>query len=173
MAQVPKLSNKALRLFASDWQFSPILKIKSGPYFTPNLGTDNALNGETSGYQRPNLVPGVSPYMDRKSVNGWLNPKAFTVPAPGTMGNVARNSVQAPGVIQLDLSMARTFPIIEGKSIQLRAEAFNLPNHLNPGLPISAVNQGTFGKIQSDISGTSGLSSGDPRIIQFALKYIF
>jgi len=81
--------------------------------------------------------------------------------------------VQAPGVIQLDLSIARTFAIHEGKSIQLRGEAFNLPNHLNPGLPVSAVNQGTFGKILSDISGTSGLSSGDPRIIQFALKYIF
>ena len=76
-------------------------------------------------------------------------------------------------MIQLDLSISRTFPIAEGKSVQLRGEAFNLPNHLNPGLPIAAVNQGTFGKIQSDISGTSGLSSGDPRIIQFALKYVF
>jgi hypothetical protein len=173
VAQVPKFSNTMLRLLASNWQFSPILKVKSGPYFTVNLGTDNLLNGEGGGNQRPNQVPGVSPYLDHKSVDGWLNPKAFVAPPPGTMGNVPRNSVQAPGVIQLDLSMARTFPIMEGKSVQLRAEAFNLPNHLNPGLPISAVNQGTFGKILSDISGTSGLSSGDPRIIQFALKYIF
>src|SRR5262245_24762058 len=173
VAQTPKFSNTMLRLLASNWQFSPILKVKSGPYFTVNLGTDNLLNGEGGGNQRPNQVPGVSPYLDHKSVDGWLNPKAFTVPPLGTMGNVARNSVQAPGVIQLDLSIARTFAILEGKSIQLRGEAFNLPNHLNPGLPISAVNQGTFGKILSDISGTSGLSSGDPRIIQFALKYIF
>jgi hypothetical protein len=81
--------------------------------------------------------------------------------------------VLAPRVIQLDLSIARTFPLAERRSIQLRGEAFNLPNHLNPGLPIGALNQGAFGKIQSDISGTSGLSSGDPRIIQFALKYVF
>src|SRR5262249_39458566 len=74
------------------------------------------------GNQRPNQVPGVSPYLDHKSVDGWLNPKAFAPPPPATMGNVPRNSVRAPGVIQLDLSMARTFPIMEGKSVQLRAE---------------------------------------------------
>ena len=74
---------------------------------------------------------------------------------------------------RLRAKASRTFAIAEGKSIQLRGEAFNLPNHLNPGLPVAAVNQGTFGKIQTDISGTSGLSSGDPRIIQFALKYVF
>jgi hypothetical protein len=71
------------------------------------------------------------------------------------------------------MSVSRTFRILEGKSIQVRAEAFNLPNHLNPALPIAALNQGTFGKIQADISGTSGLSAGDPRILQFALKYVF
>src|SRR5256885_6759688 len=46
---------------ASDWQFSPILKLKSGPYQTISLGTDNLLNGEVTTYQRPNRVPGVSP----------------------------------------------------------------------------------------------------------------
>jgi Carboxypeptidase regulatory-like domain/TonB dependent receptor-like, beta-barrel len=173
VAQVPKFSNKVLRSVASDWQFSPILKVKSGPYITVSLGTDNLLNGEGGGNQRPSLVPGVSPYFDKKSVDGWLNPKAFAVPPLGTPGNVGRNTVQAPGMIQLDLSISRTFPITEGKSIQLRGEAFNLPNHLNPGLPTGALNQGTFGKIQNDISGTSGLSSGDPRILQFALKYVF
>jgi hypothetical protein len=162
-----------LRWLASDWQFSPILKVKSGPYFTVSLGTDNLLNGEGGGNQRPNLVPGVSPYLDHKGVDGWLNPKAFAIPAPGVRGALPRNSIQAPGVVQLDLSISRTFSIAEGKSIQLRGESFNLPNHLNPGLPIGAVNQGTFGKIQTDISGTSGLSSGDPRILQFALKYVF
>jgi len=173
VGQVPSFSNNTARLIASGWQFSPILKIKSGAYFTPNLGTDNALNGETSGYQRPNLIPGVNPYMDHKSVDGWLNPKAFAAPPPGTLGNLPRNSLQAPGLVQLDLAISRTFRIREGKSIQVRGEAFNVPNHLNPGLPIAGLNSGTFGKILADVSGTSGLSSGDPRILQFALKYVF
>jgi hypothetical protein len=38
---------------------------------------------------------------------------------------------------------------------------------------VSTLNSGAFGQIQSDISGTSGLSAGDPRIIQLALKFVF
>src|SRR5205807_10048917 len=105
--------------------------------------------------------------------HGWLSPNAFCVPAPGTLGNAACVFVQSRGIFQVDLSVSCTFRSAEVKSVQLRGDSFNLPNHLNPGLPIAAVNQGTFGKIQSDVSGTSGLSSGDPRIIQFALKYVF
>jgi len=51
---------------------------------------------------------------------------------------------------------------------------FNLPNRLNAGLPIAALNSGTFGRIQQDISGiSSSLYGGDQRILQFALKYVF
>src|SRR5207249_2506502 len=164
VAQTPKFSNNRLRRIASDWQFSPILKIKSGTYFTVGLGVDNAFNGEGGANQRPNLVPGVSPYASEKMVDHWLNPDAFSAPAPGTLGNLGRNTLQGPGVFQLDMAVSRTFPVSEGKSIQLRGEVFNLPNHLNPSNPERALNQGTFGKIQSDISGTSGLSAGDPRI---------
>ena len=146
VAQTPKFSSKALRWIASDWQFSPILKVKSGPYFTVSLGTDNLLNGEGGGNQRPNLVPGVRPYVDHKSVDGWLNPKAFAVPPPGTRATLPRNSIQGPGMIQLDLSISRTFSIAEGKSIQLRGEAFNLPNHLNPGLPVASGEPGSIRK---------------------------
>jgi hypothetical protein len=61
----------------------------------------------------------------------------------------------------------------EKRSIQLRGEAFNLTNHLNAGPPVLTTNSGTFGKIQSDISGTSGLTTGDQRIIQLGLKLVF
>jgi len=162
-----------LALFASDWQLSPILKMKSGTYFTVNLGVDTALNGEGGANQRPNLKPGVDVYLKDKGVDGWLNREAFEAPAPGTLGNLGRNSVVGPSSIQMDLALSRTFSIREGQTVQLRAEAFNLPNHLNPSNPVSALNSGSFGKIQSDISGTSGLSPGNQRIMQFALKYVF
>jgi hypothetical protein len=35
------------------------------------------------------------------------------------------------------------------------------------------LNSGSFGQIQSDISGTSGLTAGDSRLLQFALKWLF
>jgi hypothetical protein len=73
------------------------------------------------------------------------------------------------------MSLSRTFKIREKQSFQLRAEAFNLPNHTNLAVPAAtaSLTSGAFGQIQSDISGTSGLIAGDYRVIQFALKYIF
>jgi hypothetical protein len=50
------------------------------------------------------------------------------------------------------------------QTLQFRAEAFNLPNHVNLGLPASSLTGATFGRITS---------AEDPRIIQFALKYVF
>jgi hypothetical protein len=61
--------------------------------------------------------------------------------------------------------------------LQVRAEAFNLPNIVNFSTPVATLNAPNFGQITSDVSGsqTGGLvaSTGDPRIIQFALKYLF
>jgi hypothetical protein len=78
--------------------------------------------------------------------------------------------------------VSRTFSIAEKKTLQLRGEVFNLPNYVNFGSPVSTLNStGTFGKIQSDIPGTgvvdaggnAGVGAGDPRIMQFALKFVF
>jgi hypothetical protein len=169
VAQTPKFSSRALSLIASQWQFSPILKIKSAQFFTVTSGTDVALNGQ--GSQRPNLVG--NPYPSNQNVNSWISSTAFATPATGTLGNLGIGNLKGPGVVQLDLAVSRTFPVREKQTIQLRAEAFNLPNHLNPFTPVATLNSGAFGKIQQDISGTSGLSAGDYRVIQFALKYAF
>jgi hypothetical protein len=181
VVQTPKFSGKAARLIASDWQVSPILKIKSGQFITVTGGIDYALNGAPqAASQRPNQVL-ASPYPTHKTIDHWLNPAAFAAPALGTYGNLGANNIMGPGMFQLDLALTRTFTVAEGKTLQLRAESFNLPNHMNPANPgvcssgtcTSALNSATFGKIQSDISGTSGLSAGDPRILQFALKFVF
>jgi hypothetical protein len=107
-----------------------------------------------------------------------LNPAAYINPSPGTYGNVGTNNVKGPGYLQIDVSLSRTFSIRENQRLQIRAEAFNVPNHLNPSAPNTALNSPNFGKITSDISVSkgglaSGPSAGDPRVIQFALKYIF
>jgi len=84
----------------------------------------------------------------------------------------------------LNIAVSRNFRIREGWALQLRGEAFNLPNHLNPGTPggVSATNFGgiatlsaaNFGAISNDISGTNGgLIPGDYRVVQLAMKFIF
>ena len=58
----------------------------------------------------------------------------------------------------------RRIPIRERMNIQIRAEAFNALNHPAFGNPRSALTDNNFGRI---------LSANDPRIFQFALKYVF
>src|SRR5207302_9001032 len=57
--------------------------------------------GQSRNVARPDLVPGVDPYLHDK---GWLylNPAAFAMPAPGTYGNLARNALRGPGSNQGD-----------------------------------------------------------------------
>ena len=159
--QTPQFAGRAMQLILGNWQFSPIVRLRSGQPFSVTTGVDNALSG--TGGQRAS-VTGVDPYLQNKSIDGWLNPLAFTSPAPGTYGNQGVNTLRAPGVVQVDLGISRTFDFAENKTLQLRAESFNLPNHTNPNAPVSATNSGSFGKIQS---------AGDPRIIQFGMKLSF
>src|SRR5207237_6042795 len=107
----------------------------------------------------------------------YLNKSAFSVPDLGTYGNVGYGTLAGPGLIQLNMAVSRTFPIGEKRTIQLRGEAFNLPNHLNPNNPSSAVNSALFRTINTDQSGIAGTiagtTSGDYRVIQLALKVMF
>jgi hypothetical protein len=173
--QTPQFSSRALKMAASNWQISTIVGAQTGPYLTITSGVDIALTG--IGGQRPNQVL-ASPFPAHKTVDAWLNPAAYINPSPGTYGNVGTNNLKGPGYLQIDVSLSRTFSIRENQRLQIRAEAFNVPNHLNPSAPNTALNSPNFGKITSDISVSkgglaSGPSAGDPRVIQFALKYIF
>ena len=51
------------------------------------------------------------------------------------------------------------------RQVEARAEVFNLLNNFNWGNPITTLNSGNFGRIQSMV--------GDPRILQFGVKYGF
>jgi hypothetical protein len=86
-------------------------------------------------------------------------------------------------LIQLNMALSRTFRIRERTAFQIRGEAFNLPNHLNPGNPTTAgssnapLNSALFGLINSDQSGNIGgalqVNAGDYRIVQVAAKIVF
>jgi hypothetical protein len=166
VATTPKFSNRALRIVGGDWQIAPLLSIRSAQFFTVTSGVDNALNGQ--GNQTPNLVM-QNPYPSNQSVDHWLittapaapikDPApAFVAAAPGSYGNLGYNNLKGPGVFQVNLALSRNFAVGERRAIQLRAEAFNLPNHLNPlppgaGIAVPlALNSPNFGRITNDIS---------------------
>src|SRR5262249_29468077 len=151
----------------SGWSFSTIYQQRSGSPLTVVAGTDVAVNGFASNggsTQRPNqLLTNV--YGDTNSLTNYLNPAAFSLPAAGTYGNLGVGTVVGPGFWEWDEAVSRQFKVREGQTVEFRAEAFNVTNSLRPGNPgVTLSNANTFGKI------TSGSA---PRILQFALKYVF
>jgi hypothetical protein len=160
VAATPQFSNTALRAVASNWRFSPIVRVMSGSYLNVTTSTDRALNGTPT--QKVNQVL-EDPYGD-KTVGYYLNPKAFAQPATGTIGAIGRNSIAGPGLWQFDIAVSRTFQLREQQKLEFRADAFNVTNSFHPGNPTVNLNSGNFGQITS---------AADPRIMQFALKYIF
>ena len=171
VASTPRFSNQTLRLVATGWQLSTILRLQSAREFTVTSGLDVALSTQPG--QTPNLNIGVDPYTSNRNACSsppcvaWLAPVsagAFTSAAAGTYGNLGYNNIKGPGVVTLDMNITRSFPIRERMALQFRAEAFNLPNHANFSNPTSALNSGNFGLITA---------AGDPRIVQLAMKFLF
>jgi hypothetical protein len=93
----------------------------------------------------------------------FLNPAAFALPAPGTYGNMEFFSVRGPAYWNLDMALSRIFGL-GPHQIELRAEAFNVPNAVVPVNPATSLAAPNFGRITT---------ARDPRIMQFAVKYVF
>ena len=72
----------------------------------------NVPGGNTRGTLRPDLVPGVDPYL--KDGVRWLNPAAFAAPLPGTFGNLPRNFLRGPEFWQVDLMIEQGLPLRTG-----------------------------------------------------------
>jgi hypothetical protein len=159
--ETPQFSNSTMRVLAGGWRVSGIVRILSGGYLTLTSGLDNALDGTPA--QLPNQVL-PDPYAPDKNTELWLNPAAFAQPALGTYGNLGSRNILGPGTIRIDMGLTRQFRVRENQSLEFRAEAFNLPNHVNPGNPVTTLTDPSFGRIRS---------AADPRIMQFALKYVF
>ena len=162
-----------MRVITQDWQVGFIFQARSGSPLTPGLSDDRALTGEPN--QRPIVVEGVDPYLDEPAwiPNAlgyntrlqWINMAAFVNPDLGTRGNAARGELYGPGFWNADLAFSRNISAGAGRRVELRVEAFNLFNHVNWGNPNVTVGNTNAGMI----TGTSG----DPRIMQFAVKYQF
>jgi hypothetical protein len=179
---MPAFSGRVMRTLGSGWTLSTIYLVRSGQPLAVLTGLDNALNGffGNTGVQRPNQVLGdvSSPTRGQSCPTApcvnWLNAGAFAQPATGTYGNVGFNSIQGPGFWEWDEAVTRDFRIREGQKLQVRAEAFNVTNSVrygNPGLSLS--NAATFGKITTSAASLNGNTGGGPRVMQFALKYVF
>jgi hypothetical protein len=174
LAETPRFSGRMLRAVATGWKLAPILRASTGGYMTIGLSTDRYLQGGTAGSQRANqILP--NPLCANPGPSCWINPAAFALPALGTLGNMGKYNVPAPGFWQLDASLSRIFPLRERFTLELRGETFNLTNSYRAGVP-SGLTTGLLG-VNSIFTGSGNFgqvtSALDPRIMQVAAKLAF
>ena len=152
--------NRVANLLGGGWQLGGIVNARSGVpidvlvvrpdvvfrdnrdgkiYSSPVLGSDGTVyttaiintpgGGSSRNVRRPDVVAGVNPYLNIG--RGFVNPAAFSLPAPGAFGNSGRNSLHGPNLSQLDLTLSKRFYIGEKTNIEFRSEIYNILNHSN------------------------------------------
>jgi hypothetical protein len=163
------LGHGAVASILGGWQLAGILQMQSGFPFTINLNGDTAgIGGGTGGILiRPNAAPGASYELpdSQRSTERFFNTAAFALPPAGAFGNVGRNTVIGPSMVNLDTAVSRTFAVGERLRLQARAEFFNVTNTPNYRLVGRLINvPATYGKV---------LSQFEPRQIQLGVKVSF
>jgi hypothetical protein len=158
--------NRPVDALLGSWQINGIATETTGYPLSPST-QDTSDSGGT--VLRPNLT-GVSPVVKgsiKSRLNQYLNPAAFSQPAPFTFGDAPRtlSNVRAPGTHDIDFSIFKNFKPANGVNVQFRAEAFNLLNQVVFGSPNMVLSSGQFGVITTQ--------TNTPREIQFALKILF
>lgn len=105
----------------------------------------------------------------------WFsNPAAFAnVPDAefGRAGNIARNQFYGPGLVSVDVSLAKKMKITERVGMELRFEGYNIANHPHFQQPGNLVDSGTFGLITATAGRPDATTSA--RQVQAALKLTF
>jgi hypothetical protein len=160
------------------WEVSGVLTLQSGLPYTVQLSGDVANTGV--GGQVPNVIG--APIQPR-TTSCWFYdsynpacqalephiassaPNFLALPAQYTYGNESRNSLFGPGLREFDFAVLKRFPITESKSLEFRAEFFDLPNHSNLSNPDST--------LDSSAAGTISSTALPDRQIEFALKFFF
>jgi hypothetical protein len=159
------------------WQISSIVTATTG---FPNTITTGVNRSGANASDRPNAVYGQTTALSNPTPNEWFNVDAFAENPVGQYGNVGRDTVIGPGIVDWDGSALKNFNFSEQRLLQFRFEIFNVLNHPNfadptlvlandqltsAGLPIPG--SGSFGVINATRSGV------DMRELQFSLKLIF
>ena len=122
------------------WQVNNMTTLMSGTPFTVRLGFNRSGNLNTTNFsmnERPNLKPGCDPILG--GPDRYWDVACFELPAPNTRGNLERNSLTGPGLVNADLALVKSFATGSHRSLQIRIEAFNVFNRANFAVPSGRV----------------------------------
>lgn len=154
------------------WQIAGVTRLSSGAPFPAESQccSNNGSTGSTIA-DRPDLGPGKNNNPILGGPDLYFDPAVFALPTAGFYGNLGRNTMVGPGLVDFDFSLHKNTAITERVGLQFRAELFNIFNHPNFGTPANlifnsrGVRQPTAGRITT--------TSNTSRQIQFALKLTF
>ncbi|MBL8227317.1 MAG: TonB-dependent receptor [Bryobacterales bacterium] len=144
------------------WQIGGLMLLRSGLPF----GVDSTANTTNSlgGRQRANRVGDGKLDRDQRGIDRWYDTSAFVNPLIYQFGNSPRNVLRAPGRVNFDVMLAKSFPFTERYRLDFRAEGFNVTNTPGFGFPGATVGTPAMGIITS---------ADAARIFQLALKFTF
>lgn len=157
------------------WSISGTTRFSTGLPVTLQDDSDNSLLGS--------LGDGVNNYLldtpqftegplqiNTKPQNGKpaFNSSLFSEETLGVLGNSPRRFFHGPGIDNFDLQLTKNVQLTEGKSLDIRVEAFNVFNHPQFYGP-SAVD----GLVEDTKTFGTIVSAQSPRLIQLAMKFYF
>jgi hypothetical protein len=161
----------------SGWGLDGVTTLQRGFPVKISYGASTPLSSASLGIGtlRPNVVPGCDKSRSGSAtsrLSGWFNTSCFTPPADWGFGDEARvdSSLRLQGIVNFDFAVfkqTRFGP--DGRlGLEFRTEFFNLFNHPqfgNPNGTCCTTNNPNFGVVTSTL--------GNPRLIQFGLKFLF
>ena len=158
------------------WQVNNVTTLQTGQPFTVRLGFNRSGNLNTTGFsmnERPDLRPGFSSNPVLGGPDRYWDINAFALPAAGTRGNLGRNSLTGPGLINSDLSLVKSVALASARTLQVRVEAFNFLNRANLAVPSGRI---AFTNAAGDVAPNWGRITSTvttSRQIQLGIKYLF
>lgn len=161
-------NNLLLDELVGGWQGSGTVVAQSGQPFTVTMKTN--LSYALAGSWYPNVIgnPHISNHGAKHGTNQWFNEAAFAQPAPGTFGDSGRNSLNGPGLTNINFSLGKSFAIWENVHLQIRADASNLLNHPSFKLPSSSLTVCSVdkktGQLPSGCSAVGAVATGSSQI---------
>src|SRR6266852_1350480 len=123
------------------------------------------------GTLRPNVVAGCNKGRPSgvSQLNEWFNTACFTAPPDWGFGTESRvdSTLRQKGVNNFDFSIFKrtTFGPSERMNVEFRTEFFNIFNHPQFAAPNTTLVSPNFGVVTNTL--------GNPRLVQFALKFAF
>jgi hypothetical protein len=187
----PRFSSSLYERVLGGWKFGGKVYLYSGrPFTVTNGGINGATAGLSSTFSGSILADLVVPaalgtHCSKSSVNlaghiPCLTTSDFATAATQTdWGNTKPNSFRGPGFFSISSQLSKSIPVTEGTHFEIGADAYNLLNHPNFGLPTSDVNSGSFGLITStqssptSIYGTGQGSAVSGRVLVVFGKFVY